>query len=192
MKLEIVQEFLKSRGYKKTKFYRKNNEDILPIDIIFINRDETELYIIEEKEAPFNKEEIENIENDILAFIQLLPNRSPLKYNINLLLLCPFQSENVNKEDLNFLVGLERNKYTCRKIVLDTSCSNDIFMKNELSLLPSFPIIVELTPSKSIRDNLAEEVRTVVKQDLYNELVKSNEDLYLEKILKLLEIKEED
>lgn len=194
MKLEIIQEFLKSNGYEEKKFNRVTNEnnfeDILPFDNIFINRNETELYLIEEKSTPFTPEEIEAFENYILAFIQLLPNRNPLKYNINLLLLCPLQNESVDKSDVNFLVGLERNKYTCRKIVLDTSSSDDVFINNEISLLPSFPIKVDLTASKSIRDSLIEEVKTVVNQNLYSELVKEIEELNLDTVLNLLELRE--
>ncbi|MCQ6266313.1 hypothetical protein M1K46_11650 [Fictibacillus sp. WQ 8-8] len=194
MKLEIVQDFLTSNGYEKKKFNReiiKNNvEDILPFENIYINRIETELYLIEEKNTPFTQEEIEEFENIILAFIQVLPNRNPLKYNINLLLLCPLQTDCIDKSDVRFLVGLERNKYTCRKIVMDTSSSKDIFIKKEISLLPSFPIKVELTQSKSIKDSLIEEVKTVVNKNLYNELVKENEELNLDTVLNLLELKE--
>lgn len=193
MKLEIVKEFLKSNGYAEKKYnreYKNNFEDILPFDNIFINRNENELYLIEEKRTPFTQEEIEAFENNILAFIQLLPNRNPLKYNINLLLLCPLHTESVDKSDINFLVGLERNKYTCRKIVLDTSRSNDIFIRNEISLLPSFPIKIELTASKTIRDSLIVEVKKVVNPNLYKELVKVDEDLNLTKILNLLELRE--
>jgi hypothetical protein len=191
LKLEIIQEFLISQGYEKTQYFRKNNENILPFENIFINNDKTELYLIEEKEVPFNKEEIEVFENNILAFIQLLPNRSPLKYNINLILLCPLKTESVDKADVKFLVGLERNKYTCRKIVLDTSYSNEIFIKKELSLLPSFPIRVDLPQSTSVRDRLAEEIKKVIPQNLYIELIKENEDMNMNTVLNLLEIREE-
>ncbi|MGP4080003.1 ABC-three component system middle component 1 [Pseudalkalibacillus sp. R45] len=195
MKIEIVLEFLKSNGFEEKKFNREftknNSEDILPFNNIFINRNETELYIIKEKSTYFTQEEIETFENNILAFIQLLPNRNPLKYNINLLLLCPLHTKGADKSMVNFLVGLERNKYTCRKIVMDTAISNDMFIKNELSLLPSFPINIELTPYKSLRESLEEDVKTVVNQKLYNELIKWNEELNLDTVLNLLELREE-
>lgn len=197
MKLQIVLDFLAGNGYEEKMFKRKTHidgseEDILPFGHIFINSLGSELYIIEEKNTPFQKKEIEEFENIIFTFLQFLPNRNPLKYNINLLLLCPLRHEGSLSEEIDYLVGLERNKFTCRKIILDTSKNDELFRQDELSMLPSFPVQVELTPSGSIRKDLLVQVKEIVKPALYTQLIKINEKLELENILSLLGAKEEN
>ncbi|MGG3271492.1 ABC-three component system middle component 1 [Priestia aryabhattai] len=188
-----VNDYFVHHNFKEKKFYHpikksfvgEEEVDILPFNKIFISSDNNEIYIVEEKDSLFTTEEIDEMDGKILAFIQFLPNKNPIKYNINLLLLCPLPSGEKTKE-VQEILGYERSKYTCRKIFLDTSSQD---FQQELSILPSFPLQVNLTLSERRISKLTTKVKEMVKQDLYHELLKEEEEIELEDILSLLEIK---
>ncbi|MBY0029885.1 hypothetical protein ACQKJG_23225 [Priestia megaterium] len=163
----------------------RSQVDILPFDKVFISAEEKEIYIIEEKNSLFTKEEIDKMDEKILTFIQFLSNRDPIKYNINLLLLCPFPTEK-NTKEINMILGYERSKYTCRKIFLDTS---NVEFQKELSILPSFPLEINLTLSDTKISSLSTRVKNIIDEDLYNELLKEEDQIELDDILNLVNVK---
>ncbi|MFC9744202.1 hypothetical protein ACFVKC_40675, partial [Streptomyces noursei] len=104
MKIEEVCDYLRTNGYTEKTFLRnstflnsegrrdKKEVNILPFNQIFISQNQNEVYIVEEKESLFTPAELEKFDNLILTFIQFLSNKDVIKYNINLLLVCPFNT----------------------------------------------------------------------------------------------------
>lgn len=186
MKLNDVINYLVNNGYfektyiRNTSYLNKEGKReskevrILPFNHVFVSANNNEVYIIEEKEDLFTSKELEEMDNIILTFIQFLSNRDPIKYNINLVLLCPFETKK-NQKEFNYMLGYERSKYTSRKIFLNTS--SKIF-ENELSILPSFPLDVHLTLKQTQIDSLTSKMKEVVSESLYNALLKDTIDDY--------------
>ncbi|NWQ43312.1 hypothetical protein MLOOGBEN_21665 [Bacillus sp. EB106-08-02-XG196] len=184
MKLnDVIKHFINNGYYEKTyiknssyinKEGKRESKDviILPFKHVFVSANNNEVYIIEEKENLFTSKELEEIDNKILTFIQFLSNRDPIKYNINLVLLCPFETKK-NQKEFNKMLGYERSKYTSRKIFLNTSSDN---FENELSILPSFPLDVHLTLKQTQINSLTMKVKEVVNESLYNALLKDTID----------------
>lgn len=193
VKLAEVIHFFKINGFKETQFIRRSqvkestDYSILPFNNILTNENRTELYILEERvNGVFNKNEIENFEKKIAAFIPFLSNHDPIKYNINLILLCPLhleKKEDWRKTEIANVIGFERSKYTCRKIFLDTANKH---FEDELSLIPSIPLHVHLKFSESDQHDLTLKAKEILSTHLYEELVKEKEDIFIGKILTLL------
>ncbi|ACK91498.1 hypothetical protein IRV08_18230 [Bacillus cereus] len=204
MKSKEVIDLLKQNDFKEKVYVRskvqynsesrkleKEEYNILEFDFIFINEKETELYIIEEKESLFTHEEIEVFNVKIAAFHTLMGN-SPIKYNINLLLLCPLHLQNLDKEreaSIRKILGHERDKYNCRKIFLDTANSN---FEEELSILPSIPIDVEIKNTSIGYEGLLEKVKEVLGESLYTELNRLDEEINLHSVVQHLNVKDEN
>ncbi|EPC8419161.1 hypothetical protein ACR3AO_001733 [Bacillus wiedmannii] len=204
MKSKEVIELLKKNKFKEKKYARnklvynseKGNSEtqeynILEFDLIFINEKETELYIVEEKECLFTQEEIEAFNIKIAAFHTLMGNSS-IRYNINLLLLCPLDLQNLDKEreaSVRKILGYERDKYNCRKIFLDTANPN---FEEELSILPSVPINVEINTLNIGYEGLLDQVKTILGKPLYKELNRLEEEIDIYSVVKYLNVKGED
>jgi len=200
LKVEIVSQFLKDHSFFEKEYLRtwsiinaqgekeEMSRNILPFSRVFVDKNEKEIYIIEEKITYFLVEEINKMENDILAFIQFLSNKESIKYNINLLLLCPLDAINKTEEITN-LLSFERSKYTCRKIILNTASED---FDQELAILPSFPININDNIPEEKVDELKDRIEKVVDEVLYQELLKETEEIDLEKILNHLVIEDED
>lgn len=191
MKLNDVKDFLLANGYSEKPFMKKsvtinsegkkaiNEINILPFNKIFISQNQNELYILEEKECLFTPDELVKMDNLILTFIQFLSNKDAIKYNINLVLLCPFNKKKDQKE-LQKMLGFERNKYTCRKIFLDTS-SNDF--REEMAILPSFPLDVQFVLKSDQINSLSNKIKEIMDDHLYTELIKDTDKLSLNQVL---------
>lgn len=174
---------INAQGEKEEKV-----RNILPFDRVFVDKDEKEIYIIEEKKSYFTVEAIDRMENDILAFIQFLSNKESIKYNINLLLLCPLNAKDKTKEITN-LLSYERSKYTCRKIILNTANAD---FEQELAILPSFPIKINHKIPGEKKDLLNSRINKVVDKTIYQELLKETDEIDLEAILNHLVIKDDE
>ncbi|OMF84315.1 ABC-three component system middle component 1 [Paenibacillus sp. FSL R7-0337] len=193
MRIMQVRQFFESNGFSETQFKRKMQNiegeeySILRFDCVLINKERSEIYILEEKlNCMFTRTEIEKLENMIAAFIPFLRNSDPIKYNINLMLLCPLhikQSNNTSKEKTASIIGVERSKQTCRKIFLDTSSDN---FDDELSMIPSFPLRVDFKFAESEQSNLSFKIKEVLSDELTKELSKENSKVDLDKITSLL------
>ncbi|MEX3748195.1 hypothetical protein [Lysinibacillus xylanilyticus] len=200
MKIDIVSQFLKDHNFKEKEYTRtwsiinsqgekeEMSRNILPFDRVFVDNDEKEVYIIEEKSNYFTVEEINEMENDILAFIQFLSNKESIKYNINLLLLCPLNAKD-NRKEITDLLSFERSKYTCRKIILNTANAE---FEQELAILPSFPININDNLSQEKVDILNDRIKIVVDEAIFQELLKETDEIDLEEILNHLVIEGED
>ncbi len=152
--------------------------ELLHFDTIFSDKYGREIYIIEEQnEKIFSKEAIYKIEENIKAFIYSRPNNDGIRYNINLVLLCPIDKKT---QEYNDIVNLERDKYTCRKIFLDTECSN---IEEEMSILPFIPISSYVNYDVSEMTNLSDEIKKIT----YNSDIVLNEMLAKVPILKNIE-----
>lgn len=192
MRIKQVIQFFKNNGFSETEFKRRmqtNEEEfsILRFDCILINKEKSEIYILEEKLGHmFTISEIEKFEHLIAAFIPFLRNSDPIKYNINLILLCPLhikKGSNPTDEKIASIIGVERSKQTCRKIFLDTSSNN---FDDELSMIPSFPLHVDLRFTESEHNILSLKVREVLSDELSEELSKEYSEINLAKITSLL------
>ncbi|WLR60637.1 ABC-three component system middle component 1 [Guptibacillus hwajinpoensis] len=200
MKIELVSQFLKDHDYLEKKYLRtlaiSNQEgekeevsrNILPFPKVFTDSNEKEIYIIEEKSTHFLEDEINKMENDILAFIQFLSNRDSIKFNINLLLLCPL-NDSSNKEEITKLLSFERSKYTCRKIILNTAIEN---FEQELGILPSFPIKIAQNPSEEKVEELENKIKAIVDEGIYRELVNEADEVDIDEMRKYLVIEDDE
>jgi hypothetical protein len=200
LKIDIVIQFLKDHDFLEKEYLRKwssSNEQgekeeksrkILPFSKVFIDSNEKEIYIIEEKSRHFIEEEINKMENDILAFIQFLSNKQSIKYNINLLLLCPLNATD-KTDEITKLLSFERSKYTCRKIILNTANEN---FEQELAILPSFPININHNPSEEKVGELENRIKEIVDERIYQHLVKETDEINLEELRNHLLIEDDD
>lgn len=200
LKIDIVSQFLKDHNFKEKEYLRtwsirnaqgekeEISRNILPFDRVFVDNNEKEIYIIEEKLNYFTVEDINKMENDILAFIQFLSNKDSIKYNINLLLLCPLNAADKTKEITN-LLSFERSKYTCRKIILNTANAD---FEQELAILPSFPINLNHNLSKEKVDLLNDRIKKVVDEAIFQELLREADEINLEEILNNLVIEDDN
>lgn len=200
MKIKDVIQFFESNGYKEIIFTRKNffqeearEYTILPFDIIYASQNKTEIYIIVEKtEGVYTKTEIEEMESKVAAFIPFLKNTDPIKYNINLLLLCPLQikkQKDIHKSEIASILGFERSKYTCRKLFLDTANNN---FEDELTVIPSFPLHVHLKFSENEEFDLIRKVKETISDDLYKELKKEKAEININRVTLLLKDEDND
>ena len=189
MKLDSICEILNQNGYfmkKFTKFISKGiNSKIfltdyktLDFDNVLSNENDTELYIIEEKaNDAFSFEDIYAMEKRISSFIFTRPNKDSLKYNINLILICP-----IKEMDRKLVITLERNKYYCRKIFINSLLEGQDF-ENELNVLPFLPIShsVPFYELSSI-PNVLEEVKSKINDNKIFELLSSEEEINLNEL----------
>lgn len=142
--------------------------DLLPFDSVFSDSYGKEIYIIEEQlEQMFSKEIIATIEDKVRAFIYSRQNNDGIRYNINLILLCPIDKKS---QEYKEIVDLERNKYTCRKLFLNSKCSN---YEDEMSILPFIPISSYINYDVSELTNLADEINRITfsNEIILNELL---------------------
>lgn len=162
-----------------TKYERVEGELLSSFRHIFQDDKGRELYILEEKESMFTDRDLDRFHKEISGFITLSSN-DVIKYNINLILLCPFGKSLADKNIIN---KYENNKYICRKIFLNTLNDN---LEEEINLLPllrlnSNPIAIDEYEIKNsvigILSNSA---------DFYEELKKDIKIIDINKIKELL------
>lgn len=179
-----------SKGrYKKLGCTSRLQEQLQTLSFkhIYINTAETEMYILCESKEAFTEKEIKEYEREIASFVIMVGNR-PLAYNINLVLLCPL---NLKKNQLSVnspisrLIDMERNRYYCRKIFLDTANRNS---EEELVTLPFLPVKIELDISHLNYEKTAEKIQKVIPAELHKELIKKESNPNLQQVVKFLEI----
>jgi hypothetical protein len=195
-KSNIIINFLESKQFYKKEFIEDvptyienkliiNKEKVLNFENCFVNLKESEMYIVVEKDCIFTNKEIVNFEVEILTFINFLNYESPLKYNINLVLLCPF--ENHQKDEISRLISNERSKNICRKLVFNSSLSNEEIEK-ELVILPSFSLGFEIDIEDSIINQFQTELENVIDNSkLYSELIKNLDEIDFLSVMNILD-----
>ena len=118
-------------------------------------------------------------------FIIWLGNK-PLKYNINLILLCPLGLGSKSKQDrqgIDEIINYERDKYYCRKIFIDVSNPN---FEEELLILPSFPLKVSFDGMMKRYDGVIQAINEILPEQLYNELKQKEIKPDIDKILSMI------
>ncbi|MBD3917585.1 hypothetical protein H8B09_02375 [Paenibacillus sp. PR3] len=182
-----VKKHLEDNGFnpisEESKF-RKHLEE-LGLDDVYLNKQENEMYIVKSKDEPMALDEVQIIINKIAGFTLLFPNIS-LSYNINLVLICPLNKKQVDNELLDGInrLNIERNKYYCRKFVLNSSAKNT---DEEIDILPIRAISLHIKEQFNGYDGLNRNVSNVLGDAMFEELSKP-ERPELDQILKFLEI----
>lgn len=189
MKLNYVAEILSSFGFTAQEFSKtKITEDgqvkykVLDFKNVYSDKLQRELYIlVENLDRIFNKEEIDDFQKKVARFIYSRPNNDALKFNINLVLICPFG------EDISQVVSLERDKYYCRKIFINSGVTSEEDFMREVYTLPSIPISKIL---KGFALNNVSGMDHIIKKVIENEdllnILCSDDEIQLEKIEKEL------
>jgi len=117
--------------YKPTLKNANTQSEKLLLDFDEVYSNGKEIYIVlENLEESFSDEQIRAYEDKVNSFLYTLSNNDGIKYNINLIMICPL-NENIN------ILNFERDKYICRKTFLNSQAEN--FM-DEIKLLPFIPI----------------------------------------------------
>lgn len=182
-----VKKHLQDNGFspisKESKF-RKYIEEF-GSDDVYLNQQENEMYIVKGKKEPMTLEEVQSFVNKIAGFTLLFPNIA-LSYNINLVFICPLKKSQVNSElldEMNRLI-IERNKYYCRKFVLDSNVKN---VDEEIDILPIRAVSLHINEQFHGYDGLNRSVSLAIGDTMFEELRKS-EKPDLDAILNLIEI----
>lgn len=166
MDLKKIDNLFLKYNFKKEKLYI--DEDILDFENIYINKDRTEVYIVEEVSLDQIKGSIiEEFQEEILWFENFTENYY-LKYNINLIIL--YDESNSNKEFRRYIEKYERDSGICKKIFID--------IKNEdnLCMLPFIDIEIKHDIENPSLD-ISSEIKKILKDDnLVNILLNSNLD----------------
>ncbi|EJR78560.1 hypothetical protein PDQ31_14410 [Bacillus cereus] len=198
MMLHKVIELLKQSGFQKKEYssykiiynqetqeYEKEKISVLNFENVYVNITETELYILIEKEDVFTHQDIKSYEKKVFDFTIYLGN-NPLRYNINLILLCPLELQNKSKrnvKEINEIINYERDKYHCRKIFIDVS---NVDFEDELLILPSFPLKVSFSETMKGYDGVIQAIHEILPDHLYNELKQKENKPDIEKILSII------
>ncbi|MGN4584298.1 hypothetical protein [Bacillus cereus group sp. MYBK228-1] len=196
--LHKVIELLKQNGFQKKEYIpnrivynqetQKSEEKairLLNFDHVYLNKTETELYILIEKDTVFTHRDIKEYEKKMFNFIIWLGNK-PLKYNINLILLCPLGLGSKSRQDrkgIDEIINYERDKYYCRKIFIDVSNPN---FEEELLILPSFPLKVSFDGMMKGYDGVIQAINEILPEQLYNELKQKEIKPDIDKILSMI------
>lgn len=172
MELKNVDELFEKYCFKKEKLYVYDEE--LPFKNVYINRYNTEAYIVEQISLDeLNNNKIEEYEEQILWF-ENFTEEYYLKYNMNLMIL--YKEDKKNKIQFNdFIQKYERDSNICKKIFLDINNKENTF------ILPF--VNIENSINKEDIPNPFEKLRDILKNDeLILELGKKNiNDEYMEK-----------
>lgn len=182
-------QFIETQSFYDFKEEKQVQEpvNILPFEHVYIDKNKVELYLLVEKKELFNEEEIKQFDKKISSFIAFLDYNDPIKYNINLILLCPLNLKtHVTDSNTKKILAYERNKFNSRKIFLDTSNKN---FHEELEILPSFPIDLGYEFKSDGYKGLVEDIKTIIPNELFEELSKEIDEINVNKISYFLEKK---
>lgn len=170
--------FIQIDSKKGTESNFSSWKNLLSFESVFSDSCGREIYIIEEQiEKMFSKQTIIEMEDRVKAFIFSRQNNDGIRYNINLILLCPIDKKSLEYKNI---VALERDKYTCRKIFLNSNCQ---CIQDELSILPFIPISEYVDYDVNKLMNLTDEINKIS----YNNEIILNELLSKEPNLKKIE-----
>ncbi|OPG99375.1 hypothetical protein B2I21_05495 [Chryseobacterium mucoviscidosis] len=182
-----VKEYLKENGFSQVNEdskFRKYIEEI-GLDDVYLNYLENEMYIVKGKDEPISLEEVQSCVDKIAGFTLLFPNLA-LSYNVNLVFICPLLKQQIKDgflDQSNRLI-IERDKYYCRKFVINSSAKN---LDEEIDILPIRPVSLHIKEQFSGYDGLNQSVLKVIGTSIFEELSKK-EKPDLDTILKLIEI----
>lgn len=177
----------------KLKCYESSNENarvsklLSLFEHVYFDANEREAYLLIEKANIFSPSEIDQLVDEIAGFITLRPN-DILKYNINLVLLCPLQLYNnnaINESDPKYkILSYEKDRYFCRKFLLDTTNPN---FEEEIDLLPFMPVDVDFNQVSQGYDGLIIEVKKLFDtEEFFGRLSDGSKPLKINEIGKYL------
>lgn len=175
--IKKVNEILLSCGYKMREFSMcQNDEDVkLNFDNIYVNSDETEMYILVENYI--SESNIKNYHDEIL-FFQNWYNNEILIYNINLILI--YENNSSNQELRNLIFKYEKDTHLCRKIFIDSKSElNDL----EFDILPFRPLgAVNISnQTEQLKKNIISMLGNI---EIYNQLVIDYKEINIDEIKK--------
>lgn len=182
-----VKEYLQENGFSSINDesrYKKYIEE-LGLNDVYLNQKENEMYVVKGNDEPISLDEVQSCVDKIAGFTLLFPNLA-LSYNVNLVIICPLNNQKVKNKLLNQSnrLNIERDKYYCRKFVLN-SITKDV--NEELDILPIRPVSLHIKEKFNGYEGLNERVLNVLGEVLFKELSRS-EKLDLDDLLKLIEI----
>ena len=182
-----MKEYLQENGFSSINDesrYKKYIEE-LGLNDVYLNQKENEMYVVKGNDEPISLDEVQSCVDKIAGFTLLFPNLA-LSYNVNLVIICPLNNQKVKNKLLNQSnrLNIERDKYYCRKFVLN-SITKDV--NEELDILPIRPVSLHIKEKFNGYEGLNERVLNVLGEVLFKELSRS-EKLDLDDLLKLIEI----
>lgn len=152
--------------------YEMKYLNILNFEYVFSDKENKEVFIIQEKNKIYTKDEIKRYEEEVASFINFYPNNS-LKFNITMVLLAPLNLEKKKSKkvssDVLELLSSEKDKYFCKKIVLDSKNNN---IDEELSILPLVPINISVSDKSSGYNGITLKLKEFINDSVFNELIK--------------------
>jgi hypothetical protein len=188
---KIFEKLITRRATEGKEFVEKIS--LLPsFDHVYVDAEEKEAYILVEKDSIFSNEEIQQYVDEIVGFIALRPNET-LKYNVNLIMVCPLNLK--NKENYNYdpayqIMSYEKDRYFFRKIFID-ACNPNI--EEEINILPFMPITVDFNAISAGYEGIAAEVKSVLgHEELFTNLGKRDVSPQLDAIIELLRLEGKD
>ncbi|AIQ34699.1 hypothetical protein R50345_08790 [Paenibacillus sp. FSL R5-0345] len=184
--LEQLISMLENNGYYRMSYiqrlpkYDKDNNkyemkylNILNFDYVFSDKENKEVFIIQEKNKIYTKDEIKRYEEEVASFINFNPHNS-LKFNITMVLLAPLYLQMKKSKKVSFevleLLSSEKDKYFCKKIVLDSKNSN---FEEELSILPLVPINISVKDKSNGYNGITLKLKEFINESVFNELIKT-------------------
>lgn len=185
--IEQVKKYIESNGFslvEKDSKYENYLEEI-GLEDIFVNQQENEMYIVKGKKEPIALNEVKLYIDKIAGFTMIFPNKS-ISYNINLVFVCPLEKKHHNDEFLNLKnrINVERDKYYCRKFVINSKAKS---LEEELDTLPVRSVSVHIKEQFSGYDDLNKDIIEIIGDTMFHELSKT-EKPSLESILELINI----
>ncbi|WP_277469713.1 MULTISPECIES: ABC-three component system middle component 1 [unclassified Paenibacillus] len=182
-----MKQYLKENGFSpinEDSKFRKYIEE-LGSDDVYLNQLENEMYLVKGKDEPVSMQEVQSYVDKIAGFTLLFPNLA-LSYNVNLVFICPLKKQQIKDGFLNQSNRLiiERDKYYCRKFIINSSAKN---LDEELDILPIRPVSLHIKEQFSGYDGLNQSVSKVIGDSIFEELSKK-EKPDLDAFLKLIEI----
>ncbi|CEQ02931.1 hypothetical protein GOD97_12800 [Paeniclostridium sordellii] len=170
MELEKVDKLFLEYNFKRDKLYVDNDE--LPFKNVYINKDNTEAYIVEKFDLnDLENNRIEEYEEEILWFENFTENYY-LKYNMNLIIL--YKEKELDDKYSSYIQKYERDSNVCKKIFLDIS------NQDNLCILPFVNIEGQRYNAKTI-DTMDALQEVFECKDLISTLSEDNvDDRYIE------------
>jgi hypothetical protein len=201
MACQLILEKLYQFGYKPIKFERVITQrtdggidaikrtNLLPsFEHVYTDSAEKEAYIIVEKDYIFSNDEIRQYVDEIVGFIALRPNE-PLKYNVNLIIVCPLNlknKENYNDDPTYQIMAYEKDRYFFRKIFVDSLNPN---VEEEINILPFIPITVDFNAISAGYEGLATKVKAILGyEELFINLSNSESPPNLDAVIEMVKL----
>lgn len=177
----MIELLLKNEYIHKENILRKDEMLLSQFEDVYFDKQQREMYIICEKQKfDFTEESLTNyidqMETIISGFISIYAD-NVLSYNVNLVLLLPIGLYEEKPEYLEYRVTLisnyERDKYSCRKIFIDSTAKSEEEIERELNMLPFLRIN---SKQDSEPDNVEQKIKEILfnNEEFYNEMIKED------------------